>query len=74
MGLNLDSPGLEMRDDPNAQMPRGTIIRLDADEDFSSNMLTTNVNKVVSWARRNRWEHSASLLFNPSDEALSSVL
>jgi NADH-quinone oxidoreductase subunit B len=34
-------------------MPRGTVIRLDADEDLSSNMLTTNVNKVVSWARRN---------------------
>jgi NADH-quinone oxidoreductase subunit B len=42
-----------MRDDPNAQMPRGTVIRLDADEDLSGNMLTTNVNKVVSWARRN---------------------
>lgn len=53
MGLNLDLPGSAMRDDPSAQMPRGTVIRLDADEDFSSNVLTTNVNKVVSWARRN---------------------
>jgi NADH-quinone oxidoreductase subunit B len=42
-----------MRDDPNAQMPRGTVIRLDADEDFSSSVVTTNVNKVISWARRN---------------------
>lgn len=53
MELNLGLSGSEMRDDPRAQLPAGTVIRLDTDEDLGNNLLVTNVNKVVSWARRN---------------------
>jgi NADH-quinone oxidoreductase subunit B len=54
MGVILEPPALLMRDDPNAQMPLGTIIHLDGDDDdISQTVLTTNVNKVLAWARRN---------------------
>ena len=54
MGLNLEPPTLLMRDDLRAQMPRGTVIHLDGDEeDIQNTVLTTSMNKVISWARRN---------------------
>jgi NADH-quinone oxidoreductase subunit B len=41
-----------MRDDPEAQMPRGTIIHLGEEESLESTVLTANMNRVVNWARR----------------------
>ena len=52
MGLKQEVAALEMRDDPRAQLPQGTIIRLDADDDVQQTVLTTNLYKLVNWARR----------------------
>lgn len=41
-----------MRDDPSAQIPRGTIIHLDEESAVRETVLTTNLNKVLNWARR----------------------
>lgn len=53
MERDMDRPNLEMRDDPRAQMPRGTVVHLDSDEDqMSDTVVTATVDKVVAWARR----------------------
>lgn len=52
MGVNPNSPILEMKDDPHAQIPLGTVIRLDDGDDLKETVLTTNVYKLVNWARR----------------------
>lgn len=51
MGLN-GLPPVEMRDDPSAHMPLGTIIHLDDESALEKSVLTTNLTKVLTWARR----------------------
>ncbi len=52
MGLSDRLTRPEMKDDPLAQLPRGTVIHLGEDESLNDSVLLTTVNKVVSWARR----------------------
>jgi NADH-quinone oxidoreductase subunit B len=52
MGLIPVTNVLEMRDDPDYQVPVGTIIRLDEGDDLKETVLTTNLYKLVNWARR----------------------
>jgi NADH-quinone oxidoreductase subunit B len=52
MGLDPLTVALDMKDDPHAQIPRGTIIHLDDGDDVKETVLTTNMYKLVNWARR----------------------
>lgn len=53
MAVEINGPGREMRDDPEAHMPRGTVIHLGGDEDvMRDSLLTTNADKLLNWARR----------------------
>lgn len=52
MGLDPLTSAIDMKDDPNAQMPHGTVIHLDDGDDVKETVLTTNLYKLVNWARR----------------------